>query len=321
MISRYFRSVRILWCIVAVVLPLAVQSPSQAAIGEDTEKPVPEFTRAGNTVTAKLIPRAKSTSVLIDFSTDQGKLTDVKGIEFDALKTPKMDDKEFKSSFFDVSVDVSPGAEADITISSSFFTISTEYWLYDAKKPEKWFNSGVKATKGSDDAIQFTIRVTDGGELDSDGTANGRIQLIGGPKDYFWSYALGTLVVRFFGIFLVLSMLMIGMLSVGQIFIAIDKRRARRAPPVYQPPKPAPAPRTEPDSCPEAPSTTDAGPDPDMVAAIATALYLHLDHRKSPAAMDAGKTGQNSWVAFGRAEIQSSRSQTFQRPVHPKKHA
>ena len=41
MISRYFRPARILWFIVALVLPLLVQSQSLAAIGEDTEKPVP----------------------------------------------------------------------------------------------------------------------------------------------------------------------------------------------------------------------------------------------------------------------------------------
>ena len=67
--------------------------------------------------------------------------------------------------------------------------------------------------------------------------ANGRIQLIGGPKDYFWSYALGTLVVRFFGVFLVLSMLMIGMLSAGQLFIALEKRRTRLAAPIVSGPQ------------------------------------------------------------------------------------
>ena len=232
---------------------------SLAAIGEDTEKPVPEFTRAGKTITAKLIPRAKSTSVLIDFNAAHGNLTDVKGIEFETLRTPELDIKEFKSSFFDVTVDLPPGSEAEITISSSFFTVSTEYWLYNTKKPAKWFNSGIKTIKGADDANQFVIRVTDGGELDSDGMVNGRIQLIGGPKDYFWSYALGTLVVRFFGVFLVLSMLMIGMLSAGQLFIALEKRRTRPAPPLSQAPKPAPSNRTEPINSSDVPSAPDIG--------------------------------------------------------------
>ncbi len=86
----------------------------------------------------------------------------------------------------------------------------------------------------------------DGGELDSDGIVDGRIQIIGGPKDYFWSYAIGTLVVRLFGIFLVLSMLMIGMLAAGQVFIAIAKRHTRLAAPSSKPSQPAPAQRAEP---------------------------------------------------------------------------
>ena len=316
MTFRYYRPSSILWFIVALVLPLFIQSQSLAAIGEDTEKPVPEFTRAGQTITAKLIPRAKSTSVLIDFNTAQGKLTDVKGIEFEAIKTPELDIKEFKSSFFDVTIDdISPGADADITISSSFFTVSTEYWLYSSKKPAKWYDSGLKTIKGADNANHFVIHVTDGGELDGDGMANGRIQLIGGPKDYFWSYALGTLVVRFFGVFLVLSMLMIGMMSAGQLFVAIEKKRVRLAPPQYQAPKPATAPRSAQINSHDVPSA----PDPDTVAAIATALHLHLAPKTSRNAVDGKRAGQNSWVQYGRVEIQNSRIQTFQRPINPKK--
>jgi hypothetical protein len=311
MISRLFRYDRIVWCIVAAILPLFIQSQSLAAIGEDTEKPVPEFTRTGKTITAKLIPRAKSNSVLIDFDAVQGNLADVKGIEFETLQTPELDIKEFKSSFFEVMVDLPQGAEADISITSSFFSVSTEYWVYNAKKPAKWANSGIQAKKGTGASNQFVIRVTDGGELDGDGTANGRIQLIGGPKDYFWSYALGTLVVRFFGVFLVLSVLMIGMLSIGQLFIFMEKRRVRLAPAPYRPPQSPPAPRTEPSKSPDA-------PDPDTVAAIATALHLHLTPKTSPDAFESKKAGQNSWVQYGRVEIQNARLQTFLRPTKPK---
>ena len=116
--------------------------------------------------------------------------------------------------------------------------------------------------------------------------ANGRIQLIGGPKDYFWSYALGTLVVRFFGVFLVLSMLMIGMLSAGQLFIAIEKRRIRRAPPLYQAPRPAPS---TPDSADQPPGCS-VRPDTDTVAAIATALHLHLIAETIPCNADGEKS-------------------------------
>ncbi len=314
MISHYFRLARILCLIVAVLSPLFFQHESLAAIGEDAEKPVPEFIHTGKTITAKLIPRAKSTSILIDFNTAQGSLSDVKGVEYETLRTPDMDIKEFKSSFFDVTIDdIPPGSEAEITISSSFFTVSTEYWLYNSKKPAKWFNSGIKTKTGTDNSNQFVIRVMDGGEWDSDGMADGRIQLIGGPKDYFWSYALGTLVVRFFGVFVVLSMLMIGMLSAGQIFVALEKRQKRLALLSSQPTKPEPAHQTEPLNSPNTPSSA---PDADTVAAIAMALHLHLAHRTSHNTVDAQKTDQNSWVQYGRVGIQNARLQTFKRPVN-----
>ena len=314
MISCYFRYVRILCLIVAVLSPLFFQHESLAAIGEDAEKPVPEFTHTGETITAKLIPRAKSTNVLIDFNTAQGSLSDVKGIEYETLRTPDMDIKEFKSSFFDVTIDdIPPGSEAEITISSSFFTVSTEYWLYNSTKPAKWFNSGIKTKKRTDNSNQFVIRVMDGGEWDSDGMADGRIQLIGGPKDYFWSYALGTLVVRFFGVFIVLSMLMIGMLSAGQIFITLEKRHKRLALLSSQSTKQEPAHQTEPPNCLDAPSSA---PDADTVAAIAMALHLHLVPRTSHSTVDAQRTDQNSWVQYGRVGIQNARFQTFQRPVN-----
>lgn len=317
MISHYFKPARILWLIVAVLLPLFIQNQSLAALGEDTEKPDPKFTRTGKTITAKLIPRAKSTSVLIDFNTAQGKLADVKSIEFETLQTPQVDIKEFKSAFFDVTIeDISPGSEAEIIISSSFFTVSTEYWLYNSKKPAKWFNSGIKTESSADDSNQFVIRVVDGGELDSDGMADGRIQLIGGPKDNFWSYAIGTLIVRFFGIFLVLSMLMIGILSAGKIFVVLEKRRTRPAPPLPKPSKPAPVPRAEPLNRHDALSP----PDPDTVAAIATALHLHLAPGKSRDTAADKRSAQNSWVQYGRVEIQNTRLQVFLRPVKSKKH-
>jgi hypothetical protein len=318
MIFHYFRTARMLWLMIAAVLPLVIQSESRAALGEDTEKPVPSFTREGKTITAKLIPRAKSTSVLIDFNTAQGNLADVKAIEFDALQTPDVDIKEFKSAFFDVTIDdMPPGSEAVITISSSFFSISTEYWIYNAKKPVKWFNPGIKTEDGADGANQFVIRVVDGGELDSDGLVNGRIQLIGGPKDYFWSYAIGTLLVRLFGIFLVLSMLMIGMLAAGRVFMSLEKKRTRLVAPSSPAAKPAPSPQAEPLKRTQA---APSAPDSDTVAAIATALHLHLAPEKSRKTIDAIKADQNPWVQYGRADIQNARFQTFLRPVNPKNH-
>jgi hypothetical protein len=110
-------------------------------------------------------------------------------------------------------------------------------------------------------------------------------------------------------------MLMIGMLAAGQIFIYLEKRRKRLTPPLTQTIKPAPAHRTEPVNRPDVTST----PDTDTVVAIAMALHKHLAHQKSPA-IDARKTGQNSWTHYGRVEIQNARVQTFQRPANPEKH-
>lgn len=317
MTPRYFNFIWMICLCAAVLVPLSTPNSSLAAFGEDLEKPAPEFSREGNTVTAKLIPRAKSTSIAIDFSADPGRIEEVKGIEYESLQTPEVDIKEFKSDFFKVTVDhIPPGSEAAIAVSSPFFTISTEYWVYNPQKPVKWFDSGVKAEKEANDVNRFILHVRDGGDMDSDGAADGRITLIGGPRDYFWSYAIGTLLIRFFGIFLVLSMLMIGMLGVGKVFVYLEKKRAGVPVPSQHPPREAALPRGDAPAVSEIPADVD----PDTVAAIATALYLHLVHRNPPISGTGGKGGQNSWVQIGRVEIHHTRTQTFQRPIHPGKH-
>ena len=107
----------------------------------------------------------------------------------------------------------------------------------------------------------------DGGNLDADGAADGQIRLVGGPRDSFWGYALGTLFIRFFGIFFVLSLLMIGMFASGWIFTLLDRIRGCKAvdPAAAAPPacRPQPWPRL---SRHRFPNT--------VVAAIAAALYL-----------------------------------------------
>lgn len=317
MIRHFSQYLRILYFIMVCLSPIIVHSPGMASVGEDMEKPVPEFTRSEKTITAKLIPRAKSNNVLIEFGSSQGQLTDVKGIEFETLQTSDLDIKEFKSSFFEITVDLPAGTETDIVISSPFFTVSTEYWIYNSNKSIKWTNSGIKANKGDDNIAQFTIRVKDGGELDADGIANGRVQLIGGPKDYFWSYALGTLVVRFFGVFLVLSVLMVGMQIVGLLFVSLEKRRNRpAASPSIETVSPQTAIPTEATASPEPSSKLDL----DTVAAIAAALHLHLTAKTQHGSHDTQKAASNAWVQYGRVEIQITRAQTFSRPIKPNNH-
>jgi hypothetical protein len=58
-------------------------------------------------------------------------------------------------------------------------------------------------------------------------------------------------------------------------------------------------------------------PDTDLVAAIATALHLHLTPKTQRDSHDARSAGSNAWIQYGRVEIQNTRSQTFFRPIKP----
>ena len=105
------------------------------------------------------------------------------------------------------------------------------------------------------------MTVKDGGPNDADGVANGKIILNGGPSDDFWGYAVGTLFIRFFGVFLVLGILMIGMIICGKFFEAADKRKAAQKSPADEQPLQ---------------SDSSSGKEAEKVAAIALALHLEL---------------------------------------------
>jgi hypothetical protein len=221
---------RIAWMWLVPILLLISMLPCKtgwAAFGEDLEKPKPEFSREENKITAKLIPRAKSTSVLIRFEVSGGNLVDVEGLDFEKARSPSVDTKDFKSELFTVTIDgINTGGEVKLSITSDFFSGSTEYWIYNPKAKDLWVNSEAQNISHPDLVQQLVITAKDGGPFDSDGAADGRIILKGGPKDSFWGYALGTLFIRFFGIFLVLGILMIGMILSGKIFSAMDKKAA-----------------------------------------------------------------------------------------------
>jgi len=216
------------WLIFALVmLALTPHTVVWAAFGEDLEKPKPEFTREGDVITAKLIPRAKSTSVLLRFQVTGGRIIEVEGMDFKEAAHPGIDNKDFKSELFVIKVDnVSPGGEAEISVTSNFFSSSTQYWVFNGKSKEPWMSGEVQNISLPDLVQQLVVSVKDGGPFDSDGAADGRITLVGGPKDSFWGYALGTLFIRFFGIFLVLGILMIGMILSGKVFQMFDKKKA-----------------------------------------------------------------------------------------------
>jgi hypothetical protein len=277
-----------------------------ATLGEDLEKPKPEFTRKGDRVTAKLIPRAKSTSVLIDFEVSGAKLIDVQGMDFEKADRPEVDHKDFKSALFVIEIsDLSPGAEAKFSILSDFFNSSTLFWIFNQELETPWMNSEAQNLSRSDRVQELVIKVKDGGSFDSDGVVNGQITMIGGPKDSFWGYALGTLFIRYFGIFIVLSILMIGMIISGKIFLSLDKKKTtttrQSAPPtvaVVEDNKPLMA---------------EKEVSPETAAAISIALDMHFSALQTAECAELCIQQLNSWTQHGRTKIMGDRFLTFNR--------
>jgi len=297
--NRYFKRTFWTWLILALMMvALTPQTSVWAAFGEDLEKPKPEFTREGDIITAKLIPRAKSTSVSIHFQVSGGRLTDVEGMDFKEAAHPDVDNKDFKSELFVIKIDkVTPGGEAKVFITSDFFSSSTQYWVFNRKSKDPWMNSDVQNQSLPDLVQKLVVSVKDGGPFDSDGAADGRITLVGGPKDSFWGYALGTLFIRFFGIFLVLSILMIGMIVSGKIFQMLDGKKEKRAKEMQLPPAAA-----TPDI------QTAETVEPELATAICVALHLHLFEHRPKATSHFFTPTLSPWARQGRERIMNARS-------------
>jgi Na+-transporting methylmalonyl-CoA/oxaloacetate decarboxylase gamma subunit len=298
-IHRFFRRTFLTWLILAfMMIALTPQTSVWAAFGEDLEKPKPEFTREGDVITAKLIPRAKSTSVSIHFQVSGGRLIDVEGMDFKEAERPGIDNKDFKSELFMVKIDkVSPGGEVKVSITSDFFSSSTQYWIFNRTSKEPWMNADAQNLSLPDQVQKLVISIKDGGPFDSDGATDGRISLAGGPKDSFWGYALGTLFIRFFGIFLVLSILMIGMIISGKVFQFFDRKKERRAKEIQLPPVAV---------------TSDIQPaetvEPELATAICVALHLHLFEHRPTATSHIFTPTLSPWARQGRERIMNARS-------------
>ncbi len=296
---RFFKKTVWTWLILALMMiALAPRAAVWAAFGEDLEKPKPEFTREGDVITAKLIPRAKSTSVSIHFQVSGGRLMDVEGLDFQEAARPEVDNKDFKSELFVIKIDnVSPGKEVKVSITSDFFSSSTQFWVFNPKAKEPWVNADAQNISLPDLVQKLSVSVKDGGPFDSDGAVDGRITLKGGPKDSFWGYALGTLFIRFFGIFLVLSILMIGMIISGRIFQMLDRKKARREKEIHLQPK-APTPDIQPAE------TVDS----ELATAVCVALHLHFSGRRPRASSHFFSSEISPWVRQGRERIMNARS-------------
>lgn len=269
----------------ATAIVLAVYSSVWAAFGEDIEKPKPVFTQEGTDWVSELIPRGKSTPIQIRFHVDGGMLSKSVDTDFTDANRPNINWKNYRSGFFLLEIIPStPGGEVTLTLSSNYFTSATDIWGFIERKTNTWGTIGIKTktAEGVSTAISSVIR--DGSVLDEDGTADGKIQIIIGPRDSFWGYALGTLVIRFFGVFLVLSILMIGMMLSGNIFKSIDAKKIA----LSTVPSPAPSPvRQEPEVYEPEPVPVEEIP-ADVAAAIGLGIHLYTNGGRNLRLPDSG---------------------------------
>jgi hypothetical protein len=300
--SRAKHAVRTIGLMVGLLCGLGISNAGWAAFGDDPEKPKPEFARQEERMVAKLIPRGKSTSVLIEFQAAGGRLLGIEGMDFDPAGQKGMDAKDFRSDLFAVTAGgISPGGEVKLSLSSNYFTQATELWVLNRASKTPWMPAQAENIERPNRMQELVITVKDGGRLDGDGAANGEILLVVGPRDSFWGYALGTLLIRFFGVFLVLGVLQAGMLLAGQVFQALDRRK--------ETPKPLPArPVTA-----EEPTEPAENIEAEAATAIGVALHLHLAALRASAALSLEQADASSWARQGRTQIMRDRLLTHDR--------
>jgi hypothetical protein len=298
----------------------------------DREKPRPDFVRKGEEIIAELVPRGKSGKVKVEFQVSGGSLVDVQGVDFETARRQEVDAKDFRYALFAINIaGLAPGGQAKILLRSDFFSPSTGYGIFNERVSPAWTKAAVENSQVAGRLRQMSFQVTDGGPLDSDGADNGRITVVGGPMDSFWGYAIGTLVIRFFGVFVVLVILQIGMLVSGRFFIArknkqdialgkpgltdvtedLDLVKADRGTDTQRPE-------------PEVLLSSQAEPSAEEAAAIT--LALHLYSTAHPAPVPGPSTTHpprfwscpmsGSWTMSGRERIMRERSRVFTRVKH-----
>jgi len=303
---RFLLKIIWVWLICVFLMMAQTACLVWATFGEDQEKPQPEFTRKEKTITAKLLPRAKSTSVLIDFEVSGGELINVQGMDFEKADRPDVDHKDFKSALFVIEIgSLTPGAEVKISVISDFFIRSTQFWIFNQKLETPWMDSNAQNLDRPDRVQELVINVKDGGPFDSDMNENGRIILMGGPKDSFWGYALGTLFIRYFGIFIVLSILMLGMIFSGKIFQRMEDKKTKATS--------KPASLTVQVEKAEKPEVADNGITAEMATAVAAALHLHFSGLRASHPMSVSPLRPTAWAQQGRAQIIGERLMMYHR--------
>jgi hypothetical protein len=291
--------------IAAVMVGLVGNAQAMGVSGRDMEKPAPQFAAEAGGWEAKLIPRGKSTSVRIFFTAEGGTLTHSATTDFDQTSHEGVDSKNFKSGLFALTVACpKPGATVRLAMRSNFFTSGTAWYVFNAAATPPWRDAGALNNALEKLVNELVLEVADGGPLDGDGKTDGHVTVIGGPRDSFWGYAIGTLFIRFFGIFIVLGILMAGMFVSGWIFCRIEARRARQ--PDRETAEVAVAAEAAPPS----------GPPLEMVAAAALALHLKL---VAASAIDASASadGVSSWASAGRQGMMNARDRLYRRNFGP----
>ena len=264
---------------ISAILIRIISTSAWAAFGEeDVELPKPIFTKEGDEWRASLIPRGRASAIEIGFHVDGGSLAQPAPKVFTEADIPDINWKNYWSGFF--LLDITPsGTDGKVTLSlsSDFFASSTDVWGRKSPESRTW-GSIIKGRKtGQDDINVITCVIKDGGALDEDGITNGKIRIIIGPRDHFWNFAMGALIIRTFGVFLMLIALMIGMMLSGTVFQFIDEKRKQ-----YQDFKkfavPPAAPQAEEQkvSKPDSPVALE-GPSSEVTAAIAMAIHLYTN--------------------------------------------
>jgi hypothetical protein len=291
-----------IWLLVASLLA-CTPATLWAAFGEDIEKPKPEFTREDGDWVARFVPRGKSNAIRVRFHLDGGQIREAAAMEFAPAEQPDVDSKNFRSDFFKVRADVSIGGEAALSLSSDYFTSATELWGPQTTGGTQWGSMGAVVADQADLVKALTVTLKDGGPMDADGQADGRILVIFGPRDSFWGYALGTLFIRFFGIFLVLAILMMGMNFSGWVFRRIDRGK-----------------ESSPASGIGAVDHTEAividaqpGVSAETAAAITVALHLHATGSAVVNTSQSPQQPASPWSLNGRARLMGDRLPVFDR--------
>ncbi|MEE4607928.1 MAG: choice-of-anchor U domain-containing protein [Desulfobacteraceae bacterium] len=297
----------LLWA-AAMTIALAGEALAMGVSGQDMEKPAPQFSAQADGWGAKLIPRGRSTYVHILFSAEGGTLVEPSTRDFSDTSHEGVDSKNFKSGLFMLQAACPvPGASVRLGMRSDFFTSGTRWYVFNSAATPEWQDAGVEAHALDPTMRALSLTVVDGGPLDSDGRADGRVTVIGGPRDSFWGYAIGTLFIRFFGIFIVLGILMFGMFASGLVFRRIEARRAR---PRNAGKTGAPGPK-------DAPVATAPGPAPELAAVVALALHLKLAARSTANFAPSSAADASAWASAGRQGVMVARDRLYRRNPAP----